>query len=122
MCITGFSSFQVPRTGVAASLLLAPILTMDTEIDISQPEITLSTQNAAISDLGNSVANLSLQDENIQAAIEPGDAPDMQKLAAPSQRLMIYTRPQLLLLHESPLVKPPPDMPALKDWFGYVLD
>ncbi|KAH7915376.1 hypothetical protein BJ138DRAFT_1141973 [Hygrophoropsis aurantiaca] len=32
--------------------------------------------------------------------------------------LVIYSRPQLLYLHKSPLVKLPPGMPALKDWFG----
>ncbi|KAJ7666420.1 hypothetical protein B0H17DRAFT_1336307 [Mycena rosella] len=31
---------------------------------------------------------------------------------------MIYTRPQLLNLQNSPLVKCPPDMPELKYWFG----
>ncbi|KAJ7130057.1 hypothetical protein C8R43DRAFT_1134020 [Mycena crocata] len=30
----------------------------------------------------------------------------------------IYTRPQLIHLQSSPLVKPPPDMPELKYWFG----
>lgn len=32
--------------------------------------------------------------------------------------LRIYTRAQLLNLHRSPLVQPPPDMPELKIWFG----
>ncbi|KAF6766359.1 hypothetical protein DFP72DRAFT_866272 [Ephemerocybe angulata] len=32
--------------------------------------------------------------------------------------LRIYTRAQLLHLHRSPLVQPPPDMPELKSWFG----
>lgn len=32
--------------------------------------------------------------------------------------LRIYTRAQLLNLHRSPLVQPPPDMPDLKSWFG----
>jgi hypothetical protein len=36
----------------------------------------------------------------------------------PSRPLMIYTRPQLVHLHSSPLVQPPADMPTLKDWFG----
>ncbi len=29
-----------------------------------------------------------------------------------------YTRKQLVSLSESPLVKPPPNMPELKVWFG----
>lgn len=32
-----------------------------------------------------------------------------------------YTREELLHLKKSPLVAPPPGMPARKDWFGYVL-
>ncbi|KAJ7462689.1 hypothetical protein B0H11DRAFT_2053854 [Mycena galericulata] len=36
----------------------------------------------------------------------------------PCRPLMIYTRPQILLLQSSPLVKCPPDMPELKYWFG----
>jgi hypothetical protein len=32
----------------------------------------------------------------------------------------VYTRPQLVFLHKSPLVTTPTGMPALKDWFGYV--
>lgn len=35
--------------------------------------------------------------------------------------LRVYTRPQLLSLSQSPMVKPPPDMPDLKTWFGYFL-
>jgi len=33
----------------------------------------------------------------------------------------VYTRRQLLSLFKSPLVKPPPDMPDLKQWFGSVV-
>jgi hypothetical protein len=91
---------------------------MASELHNSKPEITFSTQNTATADLGISVANLSLRDETGQT--EPGDTSDMQKLSTPPRRLMIYTRPQILLIHQSPLVKPPSDMPALKDWFGYV--
>lgn len=40
---------------------------------------------------------------------------------SPCRPLRIYTRSQMLFLHGSPLVKPPPDMPELKHWFGYVL-
>lgn len=38
-----------------------------------------------------------------------------------SRPLMIYTRPQILHLQSSPLVKSPPDMPELKHWFGCVV-
>ncbi|TFK30603.1 hypothetical protein FA15DRAFT_662601 [Coprinopsis marcescibilis] len=37
---------------------------------------------------------------------------------ASSTTSRIYTRAQLLSLHDSPLVKPPADMPDLKTWFG----
>ncbi|KAJ7139820.1 hypothetical protein C8R44DRAFT_765504 [Mycena epipterygia] len=37
---------------------------------------------------------------------------------SPCRPLMIYTRPQILHLQSSPLVKCPPDMPELKYWFG----
>lgn len=43
-----------------------------------------------------------------------------EKVMPPPRPLMIYTRPQILLLHRSPLVKPPLDMPSLRDWFGLV--
>ncbi|KAF9270385.1 hypothetical protein L218DRAFT_993006 [Marasmius fiardii PR-910] len=36
----------------------------------------------------------------------------------PSRPLRIYTRPQILALHKSPLVSVPNGMPELKDWFG----
>lgn len=34
--------------------------------------------------------------------------------------IRIYTRPQLLSLSKSPMVEPPPDMPDLRTWFGWV--
>ncbi|KAF7339726.1 hypothetical protein MSAN_02188100 [Mycena sanguinolenta] len=50
------------------------------------------------------------------------DEPSEQEGTAPkpvqSRPLMIYTRPQMLYLQSSPLVKSPPDMPELKHWFG----
>ncbi|KAK2461788.1 hypothetical protein APHAL10511_006251 [Amanita phalloides] len=39
-----------------------------------------------------------------------------------STPMIVYTRPQLLLLSTSPLVKSPANMPELKDWFGADLD
>ena len=40
-----------------------------------------------------------------------------ESLSSP-RPLRIYTRPQLLSLSQSPMVKPPPDMPDLRTWFG----
>ncbi|KAF8634004.1 hypothetical protein AX15_001178 [Amanita polypyramis BW_CC] len=36
--------------------------------------------------------------------------------------MIVYTRPQLLYLYNSPLVQPPSNMPGLKDWFGADLE
>lgn len=38
--------------------------------------------------------------------------------SSPRRPLRMYTRPQLLSLSQSPMVKPPPDMPDLRTWFG----
>ncbi|SRR6266550_287271 len=61
-----------------------------------------------------------IQDTAATSAM-PGDAHNdhHEKPSAPLP-IIVYTRSQLLSLHNSPLVKPPSDMPELKDWFGYV--
>ena len=45
-------------------------------------------------------------------------SPDRTALPTP-RPLTIYSRFQLVHLHNSPLVGLPPDMPMLKDWYGY---
>lgn len=44
-----------------------------------------------------------------------------ETLPDPSRPFILYTRSQALQLSKSPLVKPPDGMPALKEWFGYVM-
>lgn len=51
---------------------------------------------------------------------EPSEQEGTARKPVQSRPLMIYTRPQMLHLQSSPLVKSPPDMPELKHWFGYV--
>ena len=58
---------------------------------------------------------------NVPEQDESGDAepPNFrEKEQDRSQPMRVYTRTQLLLLSRSPLVKPPANMPELKDWFG----
>lgn len=43
---------------------------------------------------------------------------DNESTKQPPRRLYIYPRSHILKLHESPMVKPPEGMPALKYWFG----
>ena len=63
--------------------------------------------------LSDGVTHITLQDAKPLALLP--EAP-----TGVSQRpLVVYTRAQLLYLHQSPLVKPPEGMPAFKDWFGY---
>lgn len=79
------------------------------------PDTTTSTHTSSEEELASSVSRIAVQDEASQT--EP---PNPEKKTTLSQQMRIYTRPQLLFLHNSPLVNPPPDMPELKDWFGYV--
>ncbi|KAI9572813.1 hypothetical protein HD554DRAFT_2326246 [Boletus coccyginus] len=45
-------------------------------------------------------------------------SPESPQIHPDSRPFIMYSRPQLLFLHKSPLVQPPCGMPALKDWFG----
>lgn len=88
--------------------------TMQTET-LNQDANSLS-QNGSISDLVDSMSSIKMGDEQPEADDTLAKNPQ-----SPPRRLVIYTRPSMLKLYKSPLVKPPDDMPALKDWFGYVL-
>lgn len=62
----------------------------------------------AANDLSDSLASVTLEDNAGDDA--PGET---------TPRLLhVYTRPQLLYLAKSPLVRVPDNMPPLKDWFG----
>lgn len=76
--------------------------------------VKASPKNIAIDNMTDTLSKVQMDDEN--------DDPFTSKSPNHTPRkLVIYPRPHLLMLHKSPLVKPPEDMPALKDWFGYVL-
>jgi hypothetical protein len=78
---------------------------------------TISAANvSAVDDLASSFATVAVQDE--ARSPKPILQHDEKDTAA-SWLIRIYTRRQLLLLHNSPLVTVPPNMPVLKDWFGY---
>jgi hypothetical protein len=75
---------------------------------------TKSSPKNGPSDLVDSMSKINLDDEN-----EEGDHTlHKRNIEQPARRLVIYPRPQTLKLSKSPLVKPPDNMPALKDWFG----
>ncbi|KAH6917222.1 hypothetical protein BKA70DRAFT_1251668 [Coprinopsis sp. MPI-PUGE-AT-0042] len=73
------------------------------------PSTPDSTDVSALADALSSSA----LDTSSQASSQADSAPQ-----ASPRPLRIYTRAQLLSLHDSPLVKPPPNMPELKHWFG----
>ena len=74
-----------------------------------------STQNAP---------NIDILAESLQKSGLQGDSEDTQAVAQaepPDFRpRIVYTRKQLVLLSQSPLVKPPDGMPEFKAWFGLV--
>lgn len=49
------------------------------------------------------------------------DSPQSPQNLPDSRPFIMYSCSQLLFLHKSPLVQLPYGMPALKDWFGFVL-
>ncbi|KAI0094692.1 hypothetical protein BDY19DRAFT_914068 [Irpex rosettiformis] len=79
--------------------------------DSNQSSATTNDQNA-VDKLGEALAKTELQeDDNSLNA-------NVQNAEQPARPLYVYKRPELLFLSQSPLVKPPDDMPALKYWFG----
>ncbi|KAJ7630646.1 hypothetical protein FB45DRAFT_1003672 [Roridomyces roridus] len=64
----------------------------------------------------NDVIALSAAVESVQD--EQSEVAESAPKPIPCRPLVIYTRPQILHLQGSPLVKPPPNMPELKQWFG----
>ncbi|KAF8898562.1 hypothetical protein BD779DRAFT_1484574 [Infundibulicybe gibba] len=83
-----------------------------TESNIHLPETTKS-QPIDVDSLVDATAKASLQDETNEAQLG-----DVEKILPSPPPIRVYTRTQLLALHNSPLVKPPVGMPDLKDWFG----
>lgn len=80
------------------------------------PETSSTPQPLIVDGLASSFATVTVRDDDSQTG------PTLQhseKDAAAVCPIRIYTRRQLLLLHNSSMVRVPPNMPVLKDWFGY---
>lgn len=71
-------------------------------------------ERAAIKALVDSFAKSNLHDAQDDPS-KPGAKPSSEP-----RPMRIYTREQLLYLYKSPLVQLPPNMPELKQWFGFV--
>lgn len=84
----------------------------DMDPETANQAIKLSPKNGANADIVDSMSKVSLDDGHPETL-------DKRTMGQPTRRLVIYPRPQILRLSKSPLVKPPVNMPALKDWFGY---
>lgn len=84
--------------------------------DATNQSTNSSPKTGAINDLVDSMSKINIADD-----ISETDKPlDNKNDEHPARTLLIYSRPQMLKLCKSPLVKPPDGMPALKDWFGCV--
>jgi zinc finger CCCH domain-containing protein 13 len=78
-----------------------------------QQTSTQHEQNA-VDKVGEALAKTDLQEDD--------SLTDTNEQAEQIPRpLHVYRRYEILQLSKSPLVKPPDDMPQLKDWFGYVV-
>jgi hypothetical protein len=77
------------------------------------PENVSSAQISTVDSLSASLAKTTLQDVGSQAESE-----ETENSITIFRPIRTYTRPQILFLHNSPLIQLPPDMPELKDWFG----
>lgn len=80
--------------------------------EAADKDTQFSKKNDTIADLTDNMSNVHVDGHD--------DTLKTNTMGQPTRRLVIYPRPHLLNLHKSPLVKPPDDMPVLKDWFGYV--
>jgi hypothetical protein len=74
---------------------------------------TEKTPANPLQDVINTTESLKLDDNTEGSADKPTDASTQAM-----KPLIVYSQAQLLKLHNSPLVKPPTDMPDLKSWFG----
>ncbi|KIY45414.1 hypothetical protein FISHEDRAFT_61140 [Fistulina hepatica ATCC 64428] len=75
------------------------------------PQKTPPTSFDVLTDKIDAVA---FDDQNSRDSSPAQDKP----ADAPVPSFITYSRRQILLLHDSPLVQLPPNMPDLKDWFG----
>jgi hypothetical protein len=79
------------------------------------PDLQLDAAQAVTQDdaVVSAAQKLSLEDET-SGSSSPTDPPRS------TRPILMYTRPQILSLYHSPLVKALDDMPNIKDWFGSV--
>lgn len=80
------------------------------------PETTPTVQVSTVDGLASSFATVTIRDDASQTGLT---LQHNEKDTATLCPIRIYTRRQLLLLHNSSMVRVPPNMPVLKDWFGY---
>jgi hypothetical protein len=100
-------NFRRPTEPNTSSIAYSSVMAtaIDTTIKDSIDVLLESASNIAIEEL-----------DNLEG---PSACPDTTTPV--SRPLIVYTRLQLVRLHESPLVQPPPSMPPLREWYGYVL-
>ncbi|KAH0590535.1 hypothetical protein H2248_000680 [Termitomyces sp. 'cryptogamus'] len=77
-------------------------------------ESNTTTSSNAVEQLVTSLENVSVHDVASQTELFPMP----EKTTSPNPPMRIYTRPQILFLSNSPLIRLPPGMPDLKEWFG----
>jgi hypothetical protein len=87
-----------------------------TETDTKSKTPSEYHHDTSVDSISQSSAKAVLQDD-IARSVRPDH---LEKNVGSFLPMIVYTRSQLLSLHNSPLVRPPPNMPELKDWFGCV--
>lgn len=81
--------------------------------DSPSPASKSLPENGVTDDLVGAMSQVNLDHEqNADTTL------DNEPTHTPPRALHIYTRSDMLKICQSPLVKPPEGMPALKDWFG----
>lgn len=81
--------------------------------DSPSPASKSLPENGTTNDLVGAMSQVNLDHE------QNTDIPfDHEAIKPPPRPLYIYSRDDMLKICQSPLVKPPEGMPALKDWFG----
>jgi hypothetical protein len=98
--------------------LLSPAMASPSTMSLPRPESPSLEQTeeeqAAIKALVDSFAKSNLHDAKHHPSKTPGNPPGPRPMR-------LYSRGQLLRLYKSPLVQLPPNMPELRQWFGFVL-
>lgn len=119
------SAVPIPSTNPTAPPCPPPISAYISPQHIESNKTMAPAENGAQPVSSSSPAAADSSSNSIVDAMEKAQlqAPQSSEetLPDPSRPFILYTRSQALLLSKSPLVKPPDGMPALKEWFGYVM-